>query len=377
MNDYNILVLTDDVDIKQIKSLVNFFNDSGKMVIYTKDSLSNQKTNIVDLLRTTLNQDRFGSYATNNYTDKLTKQNAKDALSEMFILQNVDTSKNKYYIYKGITKDNLSGYLANQTNKVKQINQGQILSYPYEISDYNGLTLESEDFQYNIQNEQTNVWLTLGNQGKDSKSLYDINYGDTYNNAYCYNTTKSIYVGLKGVNWNKDEQKLFINALVFAYRPDASLPDVYLLNEYSDKVDAENATAYIDYSMQAEYSELKNNDTDKNIVRDLEPLSIVSFDGKQLLELDFYIKEKDIVNDTDVTLESNMSISSKVEPNIVYANKVNGTVVDNKVRFFVDITDLDKDIEKGNNEVILKTKVGGKEKSYTVLLAKRDLLDIR
>lgn len=377
LNDYNILVLTDDVDIKQIKSLVNFFNDSGKMVIYTKDSLSNQKTNIVDLLRTTLNQDRFGSYATNNYTDKLTKQNAKDALSEMFILQNVDTSKNKYYIYKGITKDNLSGYLANQTNKVKQINQGQILSYPYEISDYNGLTLESEDFQYNIQNEKTNVWLTLGNQGKDSKSLYDINYGDTYNNAYCYNTTKSIYVGLKGVNWNKDEQKLFINALVFAYRPDASLPDVYLLNEYSDKVDAENATAYIDYSMQAEYSELKNNDTDKNIVRDLEPLSIVSFDGKQLLELDFYIKEKDIVNDTDVTLESNMSISSKVEPNIVYANKVNGTVVDNKVQFFVDITDLDKDIEKGNNEVILKTKVGGKEKSYTVLLAKRDLLDIR
>ena len=104
---------------------------------------------------------------------------------------------------------------------------------------------------------------------------------------------------------------------------------------------------------------------------------IVSFDGKQLLELDFYIKEKDIVNDTDVTLESNMSISSKVEPNIVYANKVNGTVVDNKVQFFVDITDLDKDIEKGNNEVILKTKVGGKEKSYTVLLAKRDLLDIR
>ena len=72
-----------------------------------------------------------------------------------------------------------------------------------------------------------------------------------------------------------------------------------------------------------------------------------------------------------------MSILSKVEPNIVYANKVNGTVVDNKVQFFVDITDLDKDIEKGNNEVILKTKVGGKEKSYTVLLAKRDLLDIR
>ena len=179
------------------------------------------------------------------------------------------------------------------------------------------------------------------------------------------------------MNWNKDEQKLFINALVFAYRPDASLPDVYLLNEYSDKVDAENATAYIDYSMQAEYSELKNNDTDNNIVRDLEPLSIVSFGGKQLLELDFYIKEKDIVNDTDVTLESNMSILSKVEPNIVYANKVNGTVVDNKVQFFVDITDLDKDIEKGNNEVILKTKVGGKEKSYTVLLAKRDLLDIR
>lgn len=377
LNDYNILVLTDDVDIKQIKSLVNFFNDSGKMVIYTKDSLSNQKTNIVDLFRKTLNQDRFGSYATNNYTDKLTKKNAKDALSEMFVLQNVDTSKNKYYIYKGITKDNLSGYLANQTNKVKQINQGQILSYPYEISDYNGLTLESEDFQYNIQNEKTNVWLTLGNQVKGSKSLYDINYGDTYNNAYCYNTTQSIYVGLNGVNWNKDEQKLFINALVFAYRPDASLPDVYLLNEYSDKVDAENATAYIDYSMQAEYSELKNNDTDKNIVRDLEPLSIVSFDGKQLLELDFYIKEKDIVNDTDVTLESNMSILSKVEPNIVYANKVNGTVADNKVQFFVDITDLDKDIEKGTNEVILKTKVGGKEKSYTVLLAKRDLLDIR
>lgn len=377
LNDYNILVLTDDVDIKQIKSLVNFFNDSGKIVIYTKDSLSNQKTNIVDLFRVTLNQDRFGSYATNNYTDKLTKKNAKDALSERFILQNVDTSKNKYYIYNGITKDNLSGYLANKTKKVKQINQGQILSYPYEISDYNGLTLESEDFQYNVQNEKTNVWLTLGNQVKDSKSLYDINYGDTYNNAYCYNTTKSIYVGLNGVNWNKDEQKLFINALVFAYRPDASLPDVYLLNEYSDKVDAESATAYIDYSMQAEYSELKNNDTDKNIKRDLEPLSIISLDGKQLLELDFYIKEKDIVNDTDVTLESKMSILSNVEPKAVYANKVNGTVVDNKVQFFVDITDLDNDIEKGNNGVILRTKVGGKEKSYTVLLAKRDLLDIR
>lgn len=372
LNDYNILVLTDDVDTKQIKALVKFFNDSGKMVIYTKGSLSNQKTNVVDLFRTTLNQDRFGSYATDNYTDKLTKQNAKDALSEIFILQNADTSKNKYYIYNGVTKDNLSGYLSNKTKKVKPINKGQILSYPYEITDYNGITLESEDFQYNIQNEKTNVWLTLGNQVKDSNSLLDINYGDTYNNAYCYNTTKSIYVGLNGVNWNKDEQKLFINALVFAYHPDAILPDVYLLNEYSDKVDAENATAYVDYSMQAEYSELKNN---VNIAKELEPLSIVNLDGKSLLKLDFYVKENDIVNETDVTLESKMSILSKVETKPVYSNKVCAKIVDNQVTFYVDITGLDDN--KGTNEVTLTTKVGGKEKQYKVLLAKRDLLDIR
>lgn len=410
VSDYNILVTTYDNDANTAK-LVKLFNDSGKMVIFVKD-VKAENTNIQSVFRTTLNYIRFGkdiyydyiNSISENYPDGFTKDAGKKTFlqkpndySEMYLLYNADKNKNKYFIYNGRTKDTVIDV---NTDLAKKVNNGQILSYPYNLfvvddsKDSDKMKVKSGTQSYQLNpTEKTTVYLTLDSP-KDS-DIYRINSGDTYNNAYCFTTEKGIYLGmLNDKKWNADEKKLFVNALVTAYREEAVLPDISLLNSYKEELEADGAVAYIDYSVQDE------RDENCNPLTEIVPLEIYTVGNYKLLALTFHVDLKDDLHDTSVALSTYRYVSDNnaedklLEENVLdYTQTIdllNGKSVgdcnpkfsvkvdklDSKeVTFFIMVTD--KDVLDTPLYCNLHAKTGDKEKDYEVKLVRRELLDLK
>ena len=134
-----------------------------------------------------------------------------------------------------------------------QTNEGQIVSYPYQIGRDSSLTgkkymeLSYSDcpaIQLNTEDDDVVVWFTLFN--KDTNCANIVN--DVTNNYYIYNKKNVTYSGIgtcQGVI-SDDECKLFVNTMVAAYRATAQATEPVVTNR--DKSAEENKDClYVDF----------------------------------------------------------------------------------------------------------------------------------
>lgn len=150
-------------------------------------------------------------------------------------------------------------YKQTYTRFVKNINKGQITSYPYELSkhksgtkdDKNYIYPESGDinvglthtqwFQINLEDEDVVPWYNI--LGRDSypdgRKFSNINSGDSRNFYYTYSKANITYSGTghSGVTDSEQEIQLFVNTIIKAERGGNHPPEI---NNYTETIDSDN-----------------------------------------------------------------------------------------------------------------------------------------
>lgn len=377
LSDYNVFVTSYPVYDNDLQDLITLFTKTGRTVIYINNKTDKKPLNQT---RTALHYNRFGiddSDAAQSGFDKLLDGDSRTAglkgFSELYLLGQADKSnaKNKYYIYKNVTKDTFGTqtFKFKSTEEVMPVNDGQILVYPYDITQSYADLSGQNQYHQTFVGTKTSVFLTLGrkyDKKKPSSDIYAIDSGDTYNNAYCFTTSDSIYLGMTD-KMNDTEKKLFINALVMAYKNAPTKPVVYLMNEYSDKIDANEATLYVDADVQGTAIEGEVPDLPDSLLTE-------NIDGKKVIKLTYSITNKDNVNDTTATIATDKAYIYDASKN-AYVKSVKVSVKKGKTQEYSFL--VDSEILNTKDVVTLTTTTGEKKYSYQVKIEKRKLLDLR
>ena len=161
------------------------------------------------------------------------------------------------------------GYVRSErhTNRVEQINKGQITTYPFKIE--KELEVAKTHYQpYQIDfNEDDDedgesdliVWYTLASRESmknDPASEYNLAPRDVRNNYYIYTKGNITYsgVGHEKVT-GREEMKLYVNTLIAAYKA-AMVPPSIEFKETGDLDAAEKTVSYISYDVS---SDARNN----------------------------------------------------------------------------------------------------------------------
>ena len=159
------------------------------------------------------------------------------------------------------------GYVRSErhTNRVEQINKGQITTYPFKIE--KELEVAKTHYQpYQIDfNEDDDedgesdliVWYTLASRGSmknDPASEYNLAPRDVRNNYYIYTKGNITYsgVGHEKVT-GREEMKLYVNTLIAAYKA-AMVPPSIEFKETGDPDAAEKTVSYISYDVYSDAS---------------------------------------------------------------------------------------------------------------------------
>ena len=157
------------------------------------------------------------------------------------------------------------GYVRSErhTNRVEQINKGQITTYPFKIE--KELEVAKTHYQpYQIDfNEDDDedgesdliVWYTLASRGSmknDPASEYNLAPRDVRNNYYIYTKGNITYsgVGHEKVT-GREEMKLYVNTLIAAYKA-AMVPPSIEFKETGDPDATEKAVSYISYDVSSD-----------------------------------------------------------------------------------------------------------------------------
>ena len=159
------------------------------------------------------------------------------------------------------------GYVRSErhTNRVEQINKGQITTYPFKIE--KELEVAKTHYQpYQIDfNEDDDedgesdliVWYTLASsesRKNDPASEYNLAPRDVRNNYYIYTKGNITYsgVGHEKVT-GREEMKLYVNTLIAAYKA-AMVPPSIEFKETGDPDAAEKTVSYISYDVSSDAS---------------------------------------------------------------------------------------------------------------------------
>ncbi|MGN0426414.1 MAG: DUF5057 domain-containing protein [Agathobacter sp.] len=125
-----------------------------------------------------------------------------------------------------------------RTTTATQINQGQITTYPYYISDESAnrdITVAKTHAQWytlNLEDEDVTVWYTLGMGDGTNGLTYAVSPQDAANNYYIYSKGNIFYSGVGDTTVSNDvEAKLFVNTMVAAYQASMEPPVVEILND--------------------------------------------------------------------------------------------------------------------------------------------------
>ena len=157
------------------------------------------------------------------------------------------------------------GYVRSErhTNRVEQINKGQITTYPFKIE--KELEVAKTHYQpYQIDfNEDDDedgesdliVWYTLASsesRKNDPASEYNLAPRDVRNNYYIYTKGNITYsgVGHEKVT-GREEMKLYVNTLIAAYKA-AMVPPSIEFKETGDLDAAEKTVSYISYDVSSD-----------------------------------------------------------------------------------------------------------------------------
>ena len=311
LKDYNMLVIgfadsfnREDIsdDYGALSCITNYI-ESGKSVLFSHDTISfpisgnmgitgavsdnkfvisvndgwgeRAGTMMVLGMRGLVGMDRYSALSINSYTDaeELEAANVpmkKDGtylkeihgLSDMVLLwfnncttYAVDkrpTGKYTLLFNKNITSSDI-GYSKMITNKVSEINQGQITMYPYDVTTTGTLDIETTHgqwFQLDMEDEDLVVWYTLADDSVSGRGdYYKDTIGDAANNYYIYSKGNITYTGA-GDQSKRDgnktmssvgEIRLFVNTVIRAATAGNFIPTVKSINGYSTR----NAGTYV------------------------------------------------------------------------------------------------------------------------------------
>lgn len=274
MKEYNMLILGyadcfSDVNDAACRIIEKFIN-KGNTTLFTHDTTSfvnldesrfnninslNQKYwgyNINRYFRNIVGMDRYD--VTGNRGDKEIIDNSDSSHDKPYAPASLQ-SENKYVMANGTSKV-LSQGMTNATiasediqysTKVTKTNDGQIVSYPYNIpNSIDVAKTHSQYYQLDLEEDDIVVWYCIGQSGNDDWCHGIKN--DVRNNYYIYNKGNITYSGAgHSSDMTVDEIKLFINTMIASYnatvRP--ALPFVTNSDKSTDNVDTDYV--YIDY----------------------------------------------------------------------------------------------------------------------------------
>ena len=165
------------------------------------------------------------------------------------------------------------------TTTATKVNEGQITTYPYKISDVLSIApTHGQWYQLNMEDKEVTVWYCLsdpvasGNagigsarssssteNGDGSALTYGVSPNDAANNYYIYSKGNVFYSGV-GHSWVSGdmEAKLFVNTMIAAYRISYDAPTVKIEKaDMTPGVGAGQSSAYdlsIDKNSAKDYS---------------------------------------------------------------------------------------------------------------------------
>ena len=249
----------------------------------------------------------------------------------------------------GIVESNTDGHTF-MTNKVQQVNKGQLTTYPYNINtaefggtagntdessnSYGKITIKAtheQVYQVNTNADETTVWYTLAGADEeadesDYRDDYDAISKDVVNSYYIFTSGNITYTGAGHSNiFSEEEAKLFLNTLVASFKVSGEEPKVKFVKASNS---GSNASTGADLSYEllaAEKVENENGEeeyTIKNTVAAIwviDPNNVINDDSTGT-SVSFYIKDE---NDKPVSLDDSIVLYTTKEA----AEKGEGTTV--------------------------------------------------
>lgn len=279
------------LDINDIAALKNidYFVNSGHSLLYSHDSSSfnstihrystsgdvkhNSRTDWARYetyyLKSLIGQDRYGITCSGEdlpeeYVnarkyldmDKLEQSDLRGITETWTFLGSYDTSEsnkgNRLYVTSqfGSKYTDVSTFAT--TNKIMQMNKGQITTYPFVLPDtskssFNVATTHTQYSELNLEDSEVTVWYAL--DASSNGNLYYYTKGDGCNNYYIYSKGNVTYTGA-GHSVISDsyglEQKLFVNTLVASIKTGNYAPIVTVNNAISLTTDKKVINRYKD-----------------------------------------------------------------------------------------------------------------------------------
>lgn len=142
-------------------------------------------------------------------------------------------------------------------------NNGQIVSYPFDVGD----TLELADethpqyWQLNMEDDDIVVWYSLDQGSRthdDNKKYYGVQ-NDGINNYYIYSKGNITYSGVgHRANMNENEVKLFVNTMVASYAAQVSPTEPEITNKDRSEINSKKDYLYVDFDASYEEGDERN-----------------------------------------------------------------------------------------------------------------------
>ena len=225
VNNYSMLVLSDNTlrnTYGELDYIAEFAN-RGHTVVLTAGCMDS-----------VYYAEKFRDYAgMNRYYTVGASVTEADGYTDAVIYQNGNGSNT----YGG--KLNWSSYSTFEANKVAEVNEGQVTSYPFDISDGELTSISgtpAQKYQLDMEGD-ISVWYTLeGNASGTKDSYFDDNPLDGRNNYYLYTYGNFIYCGMGSKASASDaELRLFVNTLIYGASVTNHSPEVNVLNAAESK----------------------------------------------------------------------------------------------------------------------------------------------
>lgn len=160
------------------------------------------------------------------------------------------------------------------TNYITNVNNGQITSYPFDLSGetscitsdgrYKIALTHGQYYQLNMEDEEIVCWYALSDQNAKGQGWYSTSPNDVSNNYYIYNKGNVTYSGVGHSNssaMTSFERKLFVNTIVAALRAGVEGPGATITNGFNVPEGGEDCyVVYADVDVDSEASEWNKNE---------------------------------------------------------------------------------------------------------------------
>ena len=216
---------------------------SGALYVIADRNAKKDKKDIKDI-----------AYVPNSKKKKIAKEVQGYTYGPLIRRSGYEYYDNQFKVFKNQSND------TNETTKVRQINKGQITTYPFKIQEE--LTVAKTHYQpyqldFNEDDDEDGesdliVWYTLDSRYVPSLNWYWLSPKDVRNNYYIYTKGNITYSGVGHSEvTDEEEMKLYINTLIAAYKA-AMVPPSIEFKETGDSDAAEKTVSYISYDVSSD-----------------------------------------------------------------------------------------------------------------------------